>query len=135
MVIPPVSNISRSALAEASSPNGAVGLRDGEVMLLESKLAIPVQRPGSMSRAGLVNRLRVTRVAPVVHINAPAGYGKTTAVAEWSRKDGRPFAWYGADEVDDAEAFVRHLATAVCRVVGADETAIRERRPDEAIAL
>jgi LuxR family maltose regulon positive regulatory protein len=104
-------------------------------MLLESKLAIPVQRPGSMARAGLVNRLRVARSAPVVHITAPAGYGKTTAVAEWSRKDERPFAWCGVDEADDAASFIGHLATAVCRVVGADETAIRSQRPDEAIAL
>ena len=73
--------------------------------------------------------------APVVHITAPAGYGKTTAVAEWSRKDGRPFAWYGVDEVDDAADFVGHLATAVSRAVGADETAIRARRPDETIAF
>jgi LuxR family maltose regulon positive regulatory protein len=88
-----------------------------------------------MARAGLVNRLRVARGAPVVHVTAPAGYGKTTAVAEWSRKDGRPFAWYGVDEVDDAADFVGHLATAVSRAVGADETAIRARLPDETIAF
>jgi len=88
-----------------------------------------------MARAGLVNRLRVARAAPVVHITAPAGYGKTTAVGEWSRKDGRPFAWYSVDDADDAGAFLGHLATAVSRIVGADETTIRSRRPDEAIAL
>jgi LuxR family maltose regulon positive regulatory protein len=88
-----------------------------------------------MPRAGLVNRLRVARAAPVVHITAPAGYGKTTAVAEWSRKDGRPFAWYGVDQVDDAAAFVGHLASAVGRAVGADAGSIRARRPDETIAL
>jgi LuxR family maltose regulon positive regulatory protein len=102
---------------------------------LESKLTIPVQRPGCLPRAGLVNRLRVARAAPLVHVTGPAGYGKTTAVAEWSRRDGRPFAWYGVDEADDPDAFVRHLATAVSRVVGAGPLARAGRRPDETIAL
>jgi LuxR family transcriptional regulator, maltose regulon positive regulatory protein len=106
-----------------------------EVGLLESKLSIPVQRPGSMPRAGLINRLRVARAAPVVHVNAPAGYGKTTVVAEWSRRDGRPFAWYGVDAADDPESFVAHLATAVARAVGGDATEWDGRRPDETVAL
>src|SRR6476661_5780461 len=52
--IPPVSNISRSAakvdaaaaFAEGSVTEGSV--TEGSVTLLESKLAVPVQRPGSM---------------------------------------------------------------------------------------
>src|SRR3954454_10280040 len=106
-----------------------------DVVLLESKLSIPVQRPGSMPRAGLVNRLRVASMAPLVHVSAPAGYGKTTSVAEWSRRDGRPFAWYSVDEADDPETFIGHLADAVSRAVGVEGARWDGRRPDETVAL
>jgi LuxR family maltose regulon positive regulatory protein len=32
---------------------------------------------------------------------APAGYGKTTLLAQWAARDARPFAWISADERDD----------------------------------
>src|SRR5207253_1763895 len=62
--------------------------------LLQSKLAPPARRPGCVLRAGLVNRLRVERDARVVMVSAPRGYGKTTLVSDWARRDGRPFGWY-----------------------------------------
>ena len=41
--------------------------------VVESKLHIPVLRPGVVSRTALVNRLRVTTASSVVAVTAPAG--------------------------------------------------------------
>src|SRR5690348_13312111 len=85
--------------------------------LLESKLTLPVRRPGTVLRAGLVNRLRVASAANVVLVTAPPGYGKTTLVADWARRDDRPFAWYSLDAGDDPTTFVSYLGAAVSSLV------------------
>jgi LuxR family maltose regulon positive regulatory protein len=99
---------------------------------LDSRLTPPRRRPGTITRTGLVNRLRVSHAAPVVVVTAPHGYGKTTLVAEWARRDGRPFAWYALDRADGPDDFAANLAEAVSHVVdgrvspgGPDETAAR----------
>jgi LuxR family transcriptional regulator, maltose regulon positive regulatory protein len=95
--------------------------------LFESKLIVPARRPGTVTRAGLVNRLRAARAASLVVVTAPAGYGKTTLVADWSRRDGRRFVWYAVDEADHPAAFVEHLVEAVSRACDPDVTAhVRE---------
>jgi LuxR family maltose regulon positive regulatory protein len=50
-------------------------------------------------RNELVERLRAA-TASVVPITRPAGYGKTTLLAEWAERDRRPFAWVSVDEAD-----------------------------------
>lgn len=50
----------------------------------------------------------------LVVVAAPAGYGKTTAVAQWDDADERPFAWARLDNLDnDAAHLLLHLATAL----------------------
>src|SRR5947208_965377 len=85
--------------------------------VIESKLAIPDVRRDSVSRTALVNRLRAAGAFPVVLVVAPAGYGKTTLLAQWAAKDARPFAWLSIDERDnDPVVLLRHLAAALDRV-------------------
>jgi LuxR family transcriptional regulator, maltose regulon positive regulatory protein len=85
--------------------------------VVESKLHVPVLRPGVVSRTALVNRLRVTTGCPVVAVTAPAGYGKTTLLAQWAARDKRAFAWVSVDERDnDPVVLLRHLAAAIHRV-------------------
>ena len=50
-------------------------------VLLEAKLSVPHRRSGSVSRAKLIQAVRA-RDCPVVGITAPAGYGKSTLLAE-----------------------------------------------------
>jgi LuxR family maltose regulon positive regulatory protein len=38
---------------------------------------------------------------PIILVDAPAGWGKTTAVANWVRGQGRPTAWLSLDPTDD----------------------------------
>jgi LuxR family maltose regulon positive regulatory protein len=84
---------------------------------LESTIQAPATRPGTVSRTALVNRLRVTTApASVATVIAPAGYGKTTLLAQWAGREGRPFAWVTLDDRDnDPVVLLRHIAAALDR--------------------
>src|SRR4029450_547961 len=87
----------------------------------EAKLFRPPVRPGIVRRNALVERLRNAETASVVAITAPAGYGKTTLLAEWAERDRRPFAWVSVDEADgDPVVFLGHIAVALDRVESID---------------
>jgi LuxR family transcriptional regulator, maltose regulon positive regulatory protein len=83
----------------------------------EAKLFRPPVRPGIVRRNALVERLRSAERASVVSITAPAGYGKTTLLAEWAERDRRAFAWVSVDEADgDPVVFLGHVAVALDRI-------------------
>ena len=86
----------------------------------EAKLFRPPIRPGIVRRTVLVDRLRASN-ASVVSMTAPAGYGKTTLLAEWAERDRRPFAWVSIDEADgDPVVFLGHVSVALDRVESID---------------
>lgn len=135
----------RTTHAAASLPRGSRGERRANghdlvqpptrnVSLLESKLTLPPERPGTIRRAGPVNRLRSARDAKVVSVTAPAGYGKTTLVADWARRDERRFAWYGLDESDDGDRFIAHLHAAIARALvdGENTSGVEHGRSESA---
>lgn len=62
-------------------------------MSLAVKSGRPVSRDGLVRRPRLIARLREGRDAPLVVIAAPAGYGKTSLLAEWAEGERRPSAW------------------------------------------
>src|SRR4051794_12344594 len=71
-------------------------------------------RPGLVRRERLVARLAAARDAPLVLMVAPAGYGKTTTLAEWAEQDERPFAWIAlGPDVGDAAGLVAAIAPAL----------------------
>jgi LuxR family maltose regulon positive regulatory protein len=81
--------------------------------LLEANLDIPVARTGTVPRTGLVNRLRAASVS-VVTVVAPGGYGKTTVLGQWARRDVRPFAWVTVeDEDNDPVVLLRYVTAAL----------------------
>ena len=89
--------------------------------LLESKLTPTPARAGTIPRAALVNKLRAARGVTVAVVSAPAGYGKTTLLAEWERRDERPFAWLSLDEAEnDPTVFLTYVAAALDRVQALD---------------
>lgn len=93
--------------------------------LLRSKLLPPQVRKGIAPRGQLLDRLREGRGRKLTLVCAPAGYGKTTLLAQWLEADGgrTPFAWMSADEGDsDPIRLWSHLIVslrAVHRRVGA----------------
>jgi LuxR family maltose regulon positive regulatory protein len=89
-------------------------LRAATGATIASKLRVPAERTGTVSRTALVNRLRATGSFPYLTLVAPAGYGKTTLLSQWARRDDRPFAWVSVDGHDnDATVFLAHVAAAV----------------------
>src|SRR4051794_33441378 len=81
-----------------------------------------VLRPGTVRRARLVRRLAGCRDRPVALITAPAGYGKTTLLAEWELRDARPFTGSPADDADAALLAVQAAVSAGApRVIVLDE--------------
>ena len=87
-------------------------------MLLEAKLSVPHRRAGSVSRADLIEAARA-RDCRVVGITAPAGYGKSTLLAEWAETEDRRVGWVSLDRLDDdPSALLALLASAYARISG-----------------
>ncbi len=85
-----------------------------QVEAFDPKLTVPAVRRGAVVRTPLVNRLRAAAGTPVVVLVAPAGYGKTTLLSQWSMRDKRPFAWLALDEGDnDPDTLTASLAGAL----------------------
>jgi LuxR family maltose regulon positive regulatory protein len=85
-------------------------------LMLDAKLSIPQPRQGSVSRAELIETARASDCR-VVGVTAPAGYGKSTFLAQWALADDRPVAWVSLDRLDDdPSALISLLASAFARV-------------------
>ena len=82
--------------------------------VLATKLHLPRPRPGFVPRPRLAGRLDEGLAPGLVLVCAPAGYGKTAALADWARRSGRPVAWLSLDTGDnDPVRFWRHVVAAV----------------------
>jgi LuxR family transcriptional regulator, maltose regulon positive regulatory protein len=104
--------------------------------LSESKLRHPAGRPGIVARPALINRLSSVE-APVISVVAPAGYGKTTLLAQWVEVWQPRVAWVSADHRDnDPAVLLTYLATAVDRIEPLTPAVLRTlARPGNAIAV
>jgi LuxR family transcriptional regulator, maltose regulon positive regulatory protein len=85
--------------------------------LVESKLHPPLARPGIVPRSVLVARLLAAPRVPVVCVVAPAGYGKTTLLAQWAQGKGSRVGWVSVDQRDnDPAVLLAYTAVALDRV-------------------
>ncbi len=83
-------------------------------LLLATKMAVPRLRPGRVDRPRLLAQLHTATARELVLVCAPAGFGKSTLLAEWVRRDRRAVAWLSLDEGDnDPVRFWRHVAAAL----------------------
>ena len=85
------------------------------------KLHPPPSRAGWVERRDLIDRLNRAAASRLILLEAPAGYGKTTLLAQWCAQAAgrRAFAWVSLDEEDNAPAVLWWL------VVSALERAFR----------
>ena len=82
--------------------------------LYTAKLLHPLVRPGTVSRPGLVERLVNHDARPIVSVVAPAGYGKTTLLAQWAEHSTQAVAWVSVDEADnDPKVLLTYVAEAL----------------------
>ncbi len=88
--------------------------------LLETKLFVPRWQPEMISRPRLVELLRSGVEQKLTLISAPAGFGKTTLIAEWlyaTRSEDRATGWVSLDQSDnDPGAFWRYVLAALAKV-------------------
>jgi len=102
--------------------------------ILETKLSPPAIAPTQVLRAAICERIAATAVKLVL-VRAPAGFGKTTAMAQSRERieaQGIATAWITLDRADnDVSRFLGSLAEAALRL-GAEEP--RGHTPFDAVA-
>jgi len=82
--------------------------------ILATKVYIPPPRSKSVLRPRLMERLNEGLERKLTLVSAPAGFGKTTLVSEWTAGCGRPIAWLSLDEGDnDPSRFLTYLILAL----------------------
>ena len=101
--------------------------------LLETKLHVPRRRRSLVVRPRLTGRLSHVWESALTLVSAPAGFGKTTLLAEWLADAvtvDRSVAWLSLDPRDnDPARFWAYLLAALDRAVpgiGADARAVLE---------
>ncbi|HEX6581359.1 MAG TPA: LuxR C-terminal-related transcriptional regulator [Actinomycetota bacterium] len=84
--------------------------------LLATKLATPHVRPGLLARPRLLKSLDEAIDRGLTLVCTPAGFGKTTLLADWADRVKRPVAWLSLDPDDsDPVRFWRYVAAALER--------------------
>ncbi|HJZ02390.1 MAG TPA: BTAD domain-containing putative transcriptional regulator, partial [Streptosporangiaceae bacterium] len=131
----PASASASPAPAQVVAPPEAAGhLGDslGPAPLLETKLYVPRSRRGLVPRPRLSERLDRGIASTVTLVSAPAGFGKTTLLAEWlaagpaAPADERLAAWLSLDRADNDPASFWTYVIAALRTAapGAGESAL-----------
>lgn len=110
--------------------------------LLETKLYAPRPRPGVVPRPRLTEQLNRGTESKLTLVSAPAGFGKTTLVAEWLAAvpaDERQVAWLSLDQSDnESTSFWTYLVRALQAVdpaVGASALSLLQGPTPSSIAV
>ena len=105
------------AESRTSSPDLAATRARDE--LLATKFNIPRTRPDLLGRSRLIQRLDQGMAREVVLVCTPAGFGKSTLLADWAANARWPVAWLSLDPEDnDPMRFWRYVVAALDRVSG-----------------
>src|SRR4051812_20831524 len=106
--------------------------------VLSTKLRPPRPRGALVPRARLTERLRAGEGPRLVLVAAPAGFGKTTLLAQWLACVER-VAWLALDAGDaDLRPFLSHLAAAIHAAepeAGAEALALLESGATDAVLV
>jgi LuxR family maltose regulon positive regulatory protein len=90
-------------------------------VLLDGKTNPPGLRAGLISRPRLLSQLDdgLSARRELTLISAPAGFGKTTLLAEWADRAARPAAWLSLEETEnDPALFLRYLVESIRKSAG-----------------
>ncbi|MEW6400842.1 MAG: LuxR C-terminal-related transcriptional regulator [Chloroflexota bacterium] len=86
-------------------------------LLLRTKITIPPASPNKIERPRLVERICEGVKRALTLVVAPAGFGKTTLIAEWARRESMPVAWLSLERADrTSERFLSYLIHALQQV-------------------
>jgi DNA-binding SARP family transcriptional activator len=99
--------------AALNSPPGRTGEGVSEFPLQAAKVQRPALRAETLHRDRLLDWLTAQADSKVILVTAEAGYGKTTLLADFSRRTRRRVLWYRIDENDrNWVSLVRYLVAA-----------------------
>jgi ATP/maltotriose-dependent transcriptional regulator MalT len=105
------------AESRTSSPDQSATRERDEI--LATKVNIPRTRPDLLGRSRLIQRLNQGMAREVLVVCTPAGFGKTTLLADWAATARWPVAWLSLDPEDnDPVRFWRYVVAALDRVAG-----------------
>lgn len=95
-------------------------LLSAEIPVLARKLAPPLSSPSSVPRLLLDRQIQDADGVKLILMQAPAGYGKTTAMLQYHahlKTQGVAVAWLSLDPADnDVERFIAYLAAALNQI-------------------
>lgn len=95
-------------------------------ILLRTKFLVPRPRPDLLPRPRLLDWLDSNADKRLTLLSAPAGYGKTTLLADFIHASDRPFAWYQLDAQDsDPTVFLTYLIESLRSMKHTPETLTR----------
>src|SRR5512137_2040563 len=84
------------------------------VSIIPTKLIIPKRAPGVIHRVRLIDYVHENLGRKLLLVTAPAGYGKTTLLADFANDTEFPVCWYTLDEGDrDPGTFLSYLIAAL----------------------
>ena len=90
---------------------------DARVLYTRMKTQVPVPSPELIERPRLVDQLGSAAQAKLLLLHAPAGYGKTSLLQQWSARlgaQGVTVAWFTPERSDrDADVFLAYLLHAL----------------------
>ena len=99
---------------EAPAPAPASQPGDPLISLLATKLHIPRPRPHLVLRPRLIEQLQQGMERPLTLVSAPAGFGKTTVLAQWLAESSLPVAWLSLEPEDnDPTRFLSYMIAAL----------------------
>ena len=82
--------------------------------ILKTKLFIPPVQDGVITRPRLLNRINQNLHKKVLFINAPAGFGKSTLLAEWATQSKIAVSWVSLDKTENEPVnFLSYLIAGV----------------------
>lgn len=82
--------------------------------LIKTKLNLPYTRKALVHRSHLKDRITQGIQGPLTLVTAPAGFGKTTLIADYIQDYPSPIAWLSLDKSDNqTEIFLRYFIAAL----------------------
>jgi ATP/maltotriose-dependent transcriptional regulator MalT len=110
--------------------------------ITSSGVSLPRSQPPALS-ANFLSRKHLfdlfeSKAPGATLVIAPAGFGKTTLVAEWVKENDRPTFWYTVDATDSIQDFQAHVIAAITVHFPnffANVDQLEHYKPDEAIQL
>ena len=89
-------------------------LRGTPHLLLATRIHVPRPRAHLVPGTHLVERLQQGVTGPLTLVSAPAGYGKTTLLAQWRASTHAPVAWLSLETEDNEPTrFLTYLIAAL----------------------